>query len=74
MRQSGGSAAHTKSPIRVERALPAPLEIDDDGGTTLLAAFNSRFGRVMAPGECQRSQGPFYLGVRVRDNLPTAPS
>lgn len=77
--RDGEAIAHLQEnisagPLRVGKAAPAPLEIDDDGGTTLLAAFNSRFGRVMAPGECQRSQGPFYLGVRVRDNLPTAPS
>jgi GntR family transcriptional regulator len=33
----------------------APLEIDDDGGSTLLASLNNRFGRVLGPGECQIS-------------------
>jgi GntR family transcriptional regulator len=33
----------------------APLEIDDDGGSTLLATLNNRFGRVLGPGECQIS-------------------
>lgn len=33
----------------------APLEIDDEGGSTLLAALNSHFGRVLGPGECQIS-------------------
>jgi GntR family transcriptional regulator len=36
-------------------AAPAPWELDDDGGTTLLASLNSRFGRVLGPGECQIS-------------------
>jgi GntR family transcriptional regulator len=36
-------------------AAAAPLEIDDDGGSTLLAALNNRFGRVLGPGECQIS-------------------
>jgi GntR family transcriptional regulator len=34
-------------------AAAAPLDIDDDGGTTLLASLNHRFGRVLGPGECQ---------------------
>jgi GntR family transcriptional regulator len=42
-------------PISIGKASPAPLELDDDGGTTLLAALNSRFGRVLGPGECQIS-------------------
>jgi GntR family transcriptional regulator len=29
------------------------LELDDDGGTTLLAALYKRGGRVLGPGECQ---------------------
>jgi GntR family transcriptional regulator len=33
----------------------APLEIKDDGGTTLLAALNKAGGRVLGPGECQIS-------------------
>jgi GntR family transcriptional regulator len=36
-------------------AAAAPLEIDDDGGSTLLASLNNRFGRVLGPGECQIS-------------------
>jgi GntR family transcriptional regulator len=36
-------------------AAAAPLEIDDDGGGTLLASLNNRFGRVLGPGECQIS-------------------
>ena len=36
-------------------AAPAPLEIHDDSGTTLLASLNSRFGRGLGPGECQIS-------------------
>ena len=36
-------------------AAAAPLDIDDDGGSTLLAILNHRFGRVMGPGECQIS-------------------
>jgi hypothetical protein len=31
----------------------AQLEIDDDGGTTLLAALTKVGGRVSGPGECQ---------------------
>jgi GntR family transcriptional regulator len=31
----------------------AQPEIDDDGGSTPLATLNSRFGRVLGPGECQ---------------------
>jgi GntR family transcriptional regulator len=34
-------------------AAAAPLELDDDGGTTLLAALYKRGGRVLGPGECQ---------------------
>ncbi|WP_457966113.1 GntR family transcriptional regulator [Arthrobacter sp. D1-29] len=33
----------------------APLELDDGGGTTLLAALNQHAGRVLGPGECQIS-------------------
>jgi GntR family transcriptional regulator len=33
----------------------APLEIDDDGGSTLLAAMNNRFGRVLGAGGYQIS-------------------
>ena len=36
-------------------AAAAPLEIDDDGGSSLLAGLNNRFGRVLGPGECQIS-------------------
>ena len=35
-------------------AAAAPLEIDD-GGSNLLANVNTRFGRVLGPGECQIS-------------------
>ncbi|MDR6558176.1 GntR family transcriptional regulator [Arthrobacter pascens] len=56
--RNGEAIAHLQEniaagPLRVGKAAPAPLEIDDDGGTTLLAALTSRFGRVMGPGECQ---------------------
>ncbi|MBT2554445.1 GntR family transcriptional regulator [Arthrobacter sp. ISL-5] len=34
-------------------AAATPLELDDDGGTTLLAALYKRGGRVLGPGECQ---------------------
>lgn len=56
--RDGEAIAHLQEnisagPLRVAKAAPAPLEIDDDGGTTLLAALNSRFGRVLGPGECQ---------------------
>ncbi|WP_251036331.1 hypothetical protein [Arthrobacter sp. ISL-28] len=43
----------TAGPLLVGKRRPAPLEMNDDGGTTLLAALNSRFGRVLGPGECQ---------------------
>ncbi|MBT2534592.1 GntR family transcriptional regulator [Arthrobacter sp. ISL-69] len=42
-------------PVRLGKAAAAPLEIDDDGGSTLLAGLNNRFGRVLGPGECQIS-------------------
>lgn len=56
--RDGEAIAHLQEnisagPLRVGKAAPAPLQIDDDGGTTLLAALNSRFGRVLGPGECQ---------------------
>ncbi|GAA1253682.1 GntR family transcriptional regulator [Arthrobacter pascens] len=56
--RDGEAIAHLQEnisagPLRVGKAAPAPLEIDDDGGTTLLAALNSRIGRVLGPGECQ---------------------
>ena len=56
--RDGEAIAHLQEnisagPLRVGKAAPARLEIDDDGGTTLLAALNSRFGRVLGPGECQ---------------------
>ena len=36
-------------------AAAAPLDIDDDGGSSLLATLNKRFGKVLGPGECQIS-------------------
>ncbi|MBT2519822.1 GntR family transcriptional regulator [Arthrobacter sp. ISL-28] len=58
--RDGEAIAHLQEnisarPISIGKASPAALEIEDDGGTTLLAALNSRFGRVMGPGECQIS-------------------
>ncbi|MFJ5699023.1 GntR family transcriptional regulator [Arthrobacter sp. NPDC093139] len=58
--RDGEAIAHLQEnisagPLSIGKASPAPLEIDDDGGATLLAALNSRFGRVMGPGECQIS-------------------
>jgi GntR family transcriptional regulator len=58
--RDGEAIAHLQEnisagPVSIGKASPAPLEIDDGGGATLLAALNSRFGRVMGPGECQIS-------------------
>ena len=57
--RDGEAIAHLQENIS---ALPvalggesAPLELDDDGGSTLLATLNTRFGKVLGPGECQIS-------------------
>ncbi|WP_427133460.1 GntR family transcriptional regulator [Pseudarthrobacter sp. S9] len=42
-------------PVSFGGRAAAPLEINDDGGTTLLAALNKAGGRVLGPGECQIS-------------------
>ena len=42
----------TAQSVSIGRNAAAPLEIKDDGGTTLLAALTSRFGRLSGPGEC----------------------
>ncbi|MDQ0029684.1 GntR family transcriptional regulator [Arthrobacter bambusae] len=40
-------------PVSFAGGAVAPLEIDDDGGTTLLAALNKAAGNRLGPGECQ---------------------
>ena len=58
--RDGEAIAHLQEnisagPVSFGKAAAAPLEIDDDGGSTLLASLNTRFGRVLGPGECQIS-------------------
>jgi hypothetical protein len=40
-------------PVSFAGGANAPLEINDDGGTTLLTALNKAAGRGLGPGECQ---------------------
>jgi GntR family transcriptional regulator len=40
-------------PVGIGAGPAAPLEIADDGGTTLLAAVTKVLGGVPGPGECQ---------------------
>ncbi|GAA2134611.1 hypothetical protein GCM10009825_18380 [Arthrobacter humicola] len=42
-------------PVRFAGGPAAPLEINDEGGTTLLAALTKAAGRGLGPGECQIS-------------------
>ncbi|APX01139.1 GntR family transcriptional regulator [Arthrobacter sp. QXT-31] len=42
-------------PVSFAGSTPKPLEINDDGGTTLLTALNKAAGRGLGPGECQIS-------------------
>ena len=55
--RDGEACAHLQEnmstlPVSLGRSsAAAPLEIDDDGGNTLLASLNNRFGPVLGPGE-----------------------
>ncbi|WP_395402109.1 GntR family transcriptional regulator [Arthrobacter sp. UC242_113] len=40
-------------PVSFAGGAAAPLEVKDDGGTTLLTALNKAAGRGLGPGECQ---------------------
>ncbi|XAS68118.1 GntR family transcriptional regulator [Micrococcaceae bacterium Sec5.7] len=60
--RDGEAIAHLQEnisalPVRFgsSSAAAAPLELDDDGGTTLFAALNKMAGRGLGPGECQIS-------------------
>ncbi|MGX1162003.1 GntR family transcriptional regulator [Arthrobacter sp. SLBN-100] len=58
--RDGEAIAHLQEnvsaqPVSVGSSPAAPLEIQDDGGTSLLAALNNQLGRLPGPGECQIS-------------------
>ncbi|WP_426767322.1 GntR family transcriptional regulator [Pseudarthrobacter sp. 1G09] len=58
--RGGEAIAHlqenvTAQPVSFGRGAAAPLEIKDDGGSTLLAVLNNQLGRLAGPGECQIS-------------------
>jgi GntR family transcriptional regulator len=58
--RDGEAIAHlqeyvTAHPVSFGKGAPAPLEIEDDGGTTLLATLNKQLGRSAGPGACQIS-------------------
>jgi GntR family transcriptional regulator len=42
-------------PVSFAGGAAAPLDMEDDGGTTLLTALNKAAGRGLGPGECQIS-------------------
>ncbi|MDQ0863804.1 GntR family transcriptional regulator [Arthrobacter globiformis] len=42
-------------PVSFAGGAAAPLDVKDDGGTTLLSALNKAAGRGLGPGECQIS-------------------
>lgn len=45
----------TAQPVSFAGNAAAPLDMEDDGGTTLLTALNKAAGRGLGPGECQIS-------------------
>lgn len=58
--RDGEAIAHLQEnisaqPVSLGTGPAAPLEIEDDGGATLLAALNNQLGRLPGPGECQIS-------------------
>ncbi|MFJ6313419.1 hypothetical protein [Pseudarthrobacter oxydans] len=54
--RDGDAIAHlqenvTAPPVSFGKGAAAPLEIKDDGGTTLLAALNKQLGRLAGRGQ-----------------------